>query len=58
MHIDNNNPEFLEKLLKKGVNAEVLRQLANPPDTHLLDLGFFCAVQSANDEAMAEERVR
>ena len=29
--------------------------VANSPDTNLLDLGFFCAVQSANNKVMAGE---
>ena len=35
--------------MKKGVNTEVLTQLANSPDTNLLDL------ESVNDKVVAGE---
>ena len=41
--------------MKKGVNTEVLTQLANSPDTNLLDLGFFHVVHSVNDKVVAGE---
>ena len=37
--------------MEMGINAEVLTHLANSPDR----FGFFCAVQSANDEVAAGE---
>ena len=38
MHILNNDPEVLEMLAEKGVNAEMIMQPANSPDTNLLYL--------------------
>ena len=39
----------------KGVDADIITKPANSPDTNLLDLGFFYAVQSANDEVTGGE---
>ena len=49
---------FLAELEAKGANAEVITQRANLPDTNLLDLGFFWAVQSAKMMKYWKERVR
>ena len=50
----NNDPEFLEMLVEKGLNAEMITQPVNSPETNLLDL-VFQVVQSANDEASVGE---
>ena len=55
MHIYNDDAEFLEELQAKGMNAEVIMQLANSPDMNLLGLGFFWAIQSANDKILKGE---
>ena len=55
MHIYKDDAEFLAELEAKGFNVEVITQPANSPDTNLLDLGFFHAVQSANDEVAGGE---
>ena len=55
MHIENNNPEFLEMLTEKGLNAKMIMQPANSPDMKLLDLWLFQAVQSANDKVSEGE---
>ena len=48
--MENDDLEFQAELQAKGLNAELVTQPANSPDTNLLDLGFFHAVQSANDQ--------
>ncbi|KAL7571444.1 hypothetical protein ACA910_019201 [Epithemia clementina (nom. ined.)] len=42
-------------LSESGLNACLFTQPANSPDLNLCDLGFFRAIQSANDEAMTCE---
>ncbi|KAL7578224.1 hypothetical protein ACA910_012647 [Epithemia clementina (nom. ined.)] len=54
-HIKENDEEFKIALSESGLNACLFTQPANSPDLNLCDLGFFRAIQSANDEAMTCE---
>ena len=51
-HISENDKEFNDTLMEKGVNEKLYKQAANSPDVNLLDLGFFRAIQSFNDTAL------
>jgi hypothetical protein len=54
-HIKDNDEWFNEALAEVGLNAKLYTQPANSPDTNILDLGFFRAIQSANDEVSTNE---
>ena len=54
-HILEDNVEFKEAVDEIGLNLTVFTQLPNLPDTNILDLGFFRAVQSFNDDCPANE---
>jgi hypothetical protein len=58
-HIPENDAWFTESLdeLKSavGLEATLYTQPANSPDVNVLDLGFFRAIQSANDEVSKDE---
>jgi hypothetical protein len=54
-HIADDDEWFAESLAEVGLNAELYTQPANSPDTNILDLGFFRAIQSANDEVNLDE---
>ena len=47
--------EFKEAVDEIGLNLTVFTQSPNSPDTNILDLGFFRAVQSFNDDCPANE---
>ena len=48
-HILEDNVEFKEVVQQIGLNLTVFTQAPNSPDTNILDLGFFRAIQSFND---------
>ena len=54
-HILEDNKEFKEVVDKIGLNLTVYTQLPNSPDTNILNLGFFRAIQSFNDDYPANE---
>jgi hypothetical protein len=54
-HIPDDDAEFNLSLEEAGVDAVLYTQPANSPDMNILDLGFFRAVQSANDEVSQDE---
>ena len=54
-HILEDNVEFKEVVQQIGLNLTVFTQAPNSPDTNILDLGFFRAIQSFNDECPANE---
>ena len=54
-HILEDDVEFKEAVDEIGLNLTVFTQLPNSPDTNILDLGFFRAIQSFNDECPADE---
>ena len=47
--------EFKEAVDEIGLNFTVYTQSPNSPDTNILDLGFFRAIQSFNDHCSANE---
>ena len=47
--------EFKEAVDDIGLNLSVYTQSPNSPDTNILDLGFFRAIQSFNDDCPANE---
>ena len=49
VHIENNNPEFWEMLVEHRLNAQMITQPVNSPDTNLLDL-VFLVVQSGEGQ--------
>ena len=54
-HILEDDAEFKEAVDKIGLNLTVFTQSPNSPDTNILDLGFFRAIQSFNDDCPANE---
>ena len=48
-HILEEDVEFKEAVQQIGLNLTVFTQAPNSPDTNILDLGFFRAIQSFND---------
>ena len=54
-HILDDNKEFKEVVDDIGLNLTVYTRLPNSPDTNILDLGFFRAIQSFNDDCPANE---
>ena len=54
-HILEEDVDFKEAVDKIGLNLTVFTQLPNTPDTNILDLGFFRAIQSFNDDCPANE---
>ena len=54
-HILEDEEEFKEVVDKIGLNLTVYTQLPNSPDTNILDLGFFRAIQLFNDDCPANE---
>ena len=54
-HILENDVEFKEAVDEIGLNLTVFTQSPNLPDTNILDLGFFRAIQSFNDDCPANE---
>ena len=47
--------EFKEAVDEIGLNLTMYTQLPNSPDTNILNLGFFRAIQSFNDDCPANE---
>ena len=54
-HILDDDEEFKEAVDDIGLNLTVYTQLPNSCDTNILDLGFFRAIQSFNDDLPANE---
>ena len=54
-HILDANKEFKEVVDDIGLNLTVYTQSPNSPDTNILDLGFFGAIHSFNDDCPANE---
>ena len=54
-HILEDDVEFKEAVAEIGLNLTVFTQLPNSPDTNILDLGFFRAIQSFNNDCPANE---
>ena len=48
-HILEDNVEFKEAVQQIGLNLTIFTQAPNSPDTNILDLGFFRAIQLFND---------
>ena len=54
-HILEDDVEFKEAVAEIGLNLTVFTQSPNLPDTNILDLGFFRAIQLFNDDCPANE---
>ena len=54
-HILEDDVEFKEVVDEIGLNLTVFTQLPNSPDTNILNLVFFRAIQSFNDDCPANE---
>ena len=54
-HILDDDKEIKEAVDKIGLNLTMYTQSPNSPDTNILDLGFFSAIQSFNDDCPANE---
>ena len=54
-HILDDDVEFKEAVDAIGLNLTVYTQSPNSPDTNILNLGFFRAIQSFNDDCPANE---
>ena len=54
-HILEDDVEFKEAVDEIGLNLTMYTQSPNSPDTNILDLGFFRAIQSFNDDCPANE---
>ena len=54
-HILQDDVEFREAVEEIGLNLTMFTQSPNSPDTNILDLGFFRAIQSFNDDCPANE---
>ena len=54
-HILEDDVEFKEVVDRIGLNLTMYTQSPNSPDTNILDLGFFSAIQSFNDDCPANE---
>ena len=54
-HILEDDVEFKEAVAEIGLNLTVFTQLPNSPDTNILDLGVFRAIQLFNDDCPANE---
>ena len=54
-HILEDNVEFKEVVDEISLNLTMFTQSPNLPDTNILDLGFFRAIQSFNDDCPANE---
>ena len=48
-HICEDDEEFNNALMEQDIDAKLYMQTLNSPDSNLLDLGFFRAIQSFND---------
>jgi hypothetical protein len=54
-HVKDNDEWLNEALEEVGLDARLYTQPPNSPDVNILDLGFFRAIQSANDEVSSDE---
>ena len=54
-HILDDDEEFKEAVDKIGLNLTMYTQSPNSPDTNILDLGFFRAIQLFNDDCPVNE---
>ena len=54
-HILEDDMEFKEAVDEIGLNLTVFTQSLNSPDTNILDLGFFRAIQSFNNDCPVNE---
>ena len=54
-HILEDDVEFKEAVAEIGLNLTMFTQLPNSPDTNILDLGFFRAIQLFNDDCPTNE---
>ena len=54
-HILEDNVEFKEVVDEIGLNLTMFTQSPNSPDTNILNLGFFRAIQLFNDDCPANE---
>ena len=54
-HILEDDVEFKEVVDEIGLNLTMFTQSPNSPDTNILDLGFFRAIQLFNDDCPANE---
>ena len=54
-HILDDDKEFKEAVDDIGLNITVYTKSPNSPDTNILNLGFFRAIQSFNDDCPANE---
>ena len=54
-HILEDDVEFKEAVQQIGLNLTMFTQAPNLPDTNILDLGFFRAIQSFNDDCPDNE---
>ena len=54
-HILEHDMEFKEAVDEIGLNLTMYTQSPNSPDTNILNLGFFRAIQSFNDDCPANE---
>ena len=54
-HILEDDVEFKEAVQQIGLNLTMFTQVPNLPDTNILDLGFFRAIQSFNDDCPDNE---
>ena len=54
-HILEDDAEFKAAVQEIGLNLTVFTQSPNSPDTNILDLGFFRAIQSFNDACPESE---
>ena len=54
-HILDDDEEFKEAVDEIGLNLTMYTQLPNSPDTNILELGFFRAIQTFNDNCPANE---
>ena len=54
-HILEDNVEFKEAVDEIGLNLTVFTQSPNSPDTNILNLGFFRAIQSFNNDCPAND---
>ena len=55
LHILEDDVEFKEAVDEIGLNLTMYTQSPNSPDTNILDLGFFRAIQLFNDDYPANE---
>ena len=52
-HISSNDPQFLSEAMRDGFEISIEPQCPNSPDTNILDLGLFRAIQSKQHQNTA-----